>query len=383
MVLGIDFHKRYSRLVLFDERSAENEDDIVTLDALFYRDENDKSTYLEASKEDDYHLINNIYDSREDLLDYLKLITGKVCGAKKPDKIALCVYDFTLATLDMIRDCLDEMGYDDRDIIMINREEALASYIFHQSIDIRNRSCFVFDYSKEGLMVYDIEQSGESGKELFRIEEHDCTKDIPYLGDTSEATLKKLDVLLYDVALKSFDKHNVACVFLFGEGFGSDRRYDEFMSFICKKRRVFAGENLYCMGAVYFACDEKNGISQKTVSCKDKIEYDLDLDIVEWGQSSLLRVVKKGTNWYRARKKLTFFISPDTKALTLHRVKEYEKGIENIEIPVNELPIIDNMLRRINIGFDFSPSGACNVYIQDKGFGEFDRAGSMFVKVEI
>lgn len=400
MILGIDLSKQYAQISVYNKKentvdtpvlSECDGEDIIPVQICKKKGTNewyvgDEAKRLELLGEGVVvdGLIDKVYDNSPLFVDGVsilpvelleKYISGIVSlsgNVREIESVCVCLEEFNAALLDSLSRVFEIMQINYNKVEFINRNESDMYYVLSQSKDIWYGDVAIFDYRQSGLVVSMLGIRRGNGAELVTVTDNDFSEMLPYIYADTKEKQDNVNHMLTDIAEKLFEKRVVSSVFLTGKGFAGDGGYDDFIKFICNKRRVFIGQNIYSKGACYAALELENpkGISDRVLFCKDKLMYELDLDITERGKASRLRIVKPGTNWYKARKKYDFFMDGE-REIVLHKRKYGEKEEETITISLEEFPVRPNKATKICIGFDFEADGICKVTVKDRGFGRF------------
>lgn len=306
---------------------------------------------------------------------YIECLLNLLVGGKPVERICVCVWDYSIAVLDCLRKAFLKAGYDDNVVEFINRDEGLVSYVLNQKRELWYAGVVIFDYKKSGLIVNNVAVKKQGNEEVAIVTKVDYSaKAVP-----PETT----DEVLTEIAKEVFDGRVISSVYLTGVGFDTEVQPENFVKFVCNKRRVFVGQNMYSKGACFKAYEAtvENAVKRMIV-CDDKIMYELDIEILERGKSSLLRVVKPGTSWYAARKKYDFFL--EGKPEIVARKTYYGSDeVEVISISLEELPVRPDKTTKLGIGFDFDSAGNCTVSVKDRGFGNFFKSSGKIVSAVI
>lgn len=335
--------------------------------------------------EDEMVFVDNTNVSPFELLfKFIKNLINLATKDARIDGVCISLEDYNIRILDALKHIFEKLEFDMSKVEFLNRNETAMYYVFNQKREIWYADVALFDYRDTGLVVSMIGMKKSSSGEVIYIEDYDCSEDLPYFYVSTELQKENVSKVLTEIAMKLFSKRVVSGVFLTGVGFDYDFNFDGFVRYICNKRRVFGGQNIFsrgaCYGAMELAMQEKS--NDRILICQDKLMYELSLDITERGNASRLRIVKPGTNWYKARKKYDFFVE-DEKEIVLHKKNFGESFEETIRISLEELPVRPDKATKIGVGFDFTPEGRCLITIKDRGFGNFYKSSGKFICKEI
>ena len=137
---------------------------------------------------------------------------------------------------------------------------------------------FLFDYSNKGLIVKRMYTVNERGSRIIMVHTDDMSDEVTDAMRRNKASEEYLDSKLKETAVKLFEHHNISTVYLTGEAFAGEFNTPSFIGYICDRRRVFAGDNLYCKGACYQAVAADYPPDRDIiVACKERITTGIEI----------------------------------------------------------------------------------------------------------
>lgn len=163
----------------------------------------------------------------------------------------------------------------------------------------------------------------------------------------------------------------VSTVYLIGDGFLGEW-YQQSVRFLCSKRRVFLGNNLYSKGACYALWDklEPGELSASYVYLgTDKLQANVGMELLRQGTPSYLAILDGGSSWYDCRKEWDMIMEGENK-LTFKIIPLNGKNVRQTEIVLEGINS-KNPLCRIHVEAYMETGTKMKLKIQDKGFGEF------------
>lgn len=317
-------------------------------------------------------------------LEYLIQAAKVNSQSEEVEKICVTVMKFNISILNVISKALIELGYDKERFILTSHKESFIYYALNQKEELHKNEVVLFDYGYTGLMIHRMYTLVERGSKVTTIASEDYTKEIKYELSENTNSIEFLDNLMKETAVKTMDKKNISSVFLVGNGFSDDLKLPDFIKYICDRRKVFAGQNLYVKGACYQCLDGVNNNTSKEylIACDERITTGIEMKISDFGKDKILRMVRPGVNWYNAGVSYDFIIDDiDSLELFLSPVGTVDKQL--INIPITEFPDRPNKTTRIKITLDFMSASRCHVSIKDMGFGEFFQSSKRVINEEI
>lgn len=187
-------------------------------------------------------------------------------------------------------------------------------------------------------------------------------------GEGGETNREESDNVLLGIARELCEGQLVGSVFLIGDGFEQEWMRES-LRYLCRKCRVFQGNNLFGKGAV-FGMRERLGTGdagkEYVFLSRDKLKANIGMDILRQGEESYLALLDAGVNWYEAAAETEFYLQ------------------EGNEIQVTITPLTGQNVKHAGIVLEDAPPGITRllgrfymeaehilaVRIEDEGFGE-------------
>ena len=313
------------------------------------------------------------------MLDYLIQSAKSDFGDEEPDKICITVENFDISVLKVIDKAISRLGYAEDKVIFSSYVEAYAYYALCQKEELWRNDNVLFDYDENGLKYCRIATMIDRGTRIVMSELKDYREKVPYTTDMEELT-----GLLLEVAQNEFNKKTISTVYLTGEGFGGEFECERFINFVCNKRRVFAGQNLYAKGACYQAYESVVGDRFKNIimGCNERITTGIEMKICDRGVDKIFRMVIPGTNWYKADCAYDFIVD-DCEEIEIFLSPIDMKEKQLVKIPLTDFPKRENKTTRVSVALKFTNDKRCKLEIRDKGFGEFVKSSGRVICEEL
>lgn len=366
LVIGIDIQEYISLVAYYDEREAKTVS--LTFPSGKNYKENPISTRHWCMATDEEHIgqMEDIVRFLNGLIELVKEQTGCV----KIGKVCICVESFLTGLLQFLEKIFDQLGIDSSHRTFISREEAFAFYVYNQRKDLYTSCVMLLDYNDKGIDCYLMSNGKIQNQEVIKENRYHFYND--KIPDVLNGILGLQDITgdIIDWLKNIVKRFIISSVFITGQGFNVKEFPKEFTDFLCKKRKVFAGQNIYVKGACYCGYESLyiGKLNNVILACGNRVTTGVELDILERGKQKRLRVIKPGINWYDAKRSYDFIVE-DLTSITFHlkpcdSSKDYEKTID-----ISEIPYRKGKMTRINVQIYFSSESVCHVKISDKGFG--------------
>lgn len=339
---------------------------------------------LDALKQKEAIVRENITVMPEQLMQvYLTFLLQSAVRAfgkeEQLDKLCITLADYDIDLLKGIDAALRLMGIPEEKVVFSSHIEAYVYYALSQRAELWKNDNILFDYGRDGLFCCRMATVPDRGRRIVMTRISDLRDKVPYTTD-----MDKLEELLLYSAQKEFDKKTISTVYLTGEGFGGDFECERFISYLCNRRRVFAGQNLYAKGACYQAYEMSAGDNFKDfiIGCNERITTGIEMKICDRGVDKILRLVRPGINWYKAGCSYDFIVD-DCNVIELFLSPVDSKDKQLVKISLADLPVRENKASRITLTLDFTSDTRCHLTITDRGFGEFVKSSGKVITEDI
>lgn len=317
-------------------------------------------------------------------LDYLLKIARKSGGCDTIDKVCITVEKFNISILNVIAKAFMELGIDKEHYEIISHGESFIYYTLNQKNELFKGDVMLFDYSKHGLCVNRMYIANERGLKIVMIQSDDFGSEVPYSLSENKASVDLLDERLKEAAVKTMEKHNVTSVFLIGRGFSDDIKLQDFIKYVCNRKRVFAGQNLYSKGACYAASNGllTNSVRDYLIACEHRITTGIEMKISDRGKDKILRMIRPGINWFGADCTYDFIVD-DMNELEIFLSPVDTKEKQLVRISLEDFPIRPNKTTRVTLSLSFTSDSRCHLMVKDRGFGEFFQSSGSVINEEL
>ena len=316
-------------------------------------------------------------------LDYI-LQSAKICGGGEViDRVCVTLSDYNISVLNVIAKAMENIGISRDRLVTSSHDESFIYYAASQKEELWKNDVFLFDYCEKGLAVKRMYTANERGTKIIMVHTDELYNELSYDMWENKLSSEYLDDKLYQTAVSIFDKKNISTVYLTGQAFADDIKLPRFINYICDKRRVFAGNNLYCKGACYQAfADITGGFKDLVLACRERITTGIEMKISDRGRDKILRMVRPGINWFGADCSYDFIVdNAEAVEIFLSPIDTREKQL--VRIPLSDFPDRPAKATRITISFSFTSDSRCHMMVKDRGLGEFYSSSGRVINEEL
>lgn len=305
----------------------------------------------------------------------------KAAGRMNCEKICITVAGYEKEVLDFLSAVMDRLEFRRSQWCVISHEESFAYYAYNQKRELYHPAVLLLDYSGERIDAYLMASGSRKNLEIIMENRYFLENDNIKACAGKELALEDIEEDIIGWLNEIFSEHIVSAVYLTGNGFDVNKFPDRLTKFLCGKRKVFAGQNLYVKGAVFCAAEEVRAgrFANTVLACSNRITTGIEVDISERGKDRRLRVVKPGINWYGAARKMDFIIE-DIRQINLYMKPCDDSGDYTEQIDISTIPYRKGKMTRIEFEVSFLSDAECIVTVRDKGFGDFVRSSGKVIE---
>lgn len=315
--------------------------------------------------------------------DYLLKTAKHTAQTEEIGAVCVTLEDFNISVLNVAVKAMEHIGIGRDRLAFASHDESFVYYALSQKQELWNNDVFLFDYGRGGLTAKRLYIANERGIRIAMVHTDGFTEEIPYELCENSLSAEYLDNRLKDTAAKLFEKKNISTVYLTGEAFKDDMNLPGFIKYLCERRRVFAGNNLYCKGACYQAVELACGKGPDVMlACPQRVTTGIEMKISDRGRDKILRMVKPGINWFEAGCEFDFIVDGAKELeIFLSPVDTREKQL--VKVPLTDFPERPGKASRITVSFSFTSDSRCHMMVKDRGFGEFYASSGRVINEEL
>ncbi|MDO4632942.1 MAG: DUF5716 family protein [Eubacteriales bacterium] len=363
-IIGLDLDQPFSQLTVYSEASREPETVSTTGEGQEFLIPTPKELFAlvrRESKEATGHLVN-----------YLRRCFGLLKSETDPAGITLCVTmrEMKPAWIRTIQEAAGRLGIG-RLSLQTHRESFFA-YMVNQKKVLWQHKVVLFEYEEQEIRAYVFSADYQTRPALVTVTEADKTRMSHKNGKNHRGEEGRKDQLFFELIQRVFQKDSVSCVYLIGEGFEGGWM-NESLNFLCRKRHVFQGSNLYTKGACYTAM-ARAGISSALNAflyrSEDLVETNLSMQMSVKGRQKNQLLVSAGRNWYETEGSCELLLD-DEEELVIYSKSMMDGTVSSYSIALPDLPKRPPRTTRLELKFCYTAANRCRVTIRDLGFGVF------------
>lgn len=276
-------------------------------------------------------------------------------------------------TVEVLRRMVEYLQLPEIQIMFMGKEESFFYYNLHTDPSLWTNQVYLYELQDHHLRSYHLSLNRQTKPVVTLIEKKEY-KEFPVFEEETRTEEEKafMDQIFLECVMGDMESKIVSTVYLIGEGFLGEW-YKRTVRYLCSKRRVFLGNNLYSKGACFALLDkmEPTELSASYVYLgTDKLRANVGMEILRQGAPSYLAILDGGNSWYDSKKEWDMILENDNRLI--FRITPLDgKNATQTEIVLHGLQTGRTPLCRIHVESYMETPTRMKLKIWDKGFGEF------------
>ncbi len=276
-------------------------------------------------------------------------------------------------TIDVLRQMTEFLQMPQVQVQFMGKEESFFYYNLHTDASLWNNKVYLYEMQGTSLKSYCLSLNRQTKPVVTLVEKKDY-KEFPKIGEREKTEAEKAlwdEQFLEDVT-EDMEGEIVSTVYLIGEGFLGEW-YRKSVRFLCTKRRVFLGNNLYSKGACFGFMDkmESSELSRSYVYLgTDKLKANVGMELLRNGEPSYLAILDGGNSWYESKKEWDMILENEN-SFTIKIIPLDGKNITQTQIVLHGLNLQKFPYCRIHAEAYMETPVQMKLKIREMGFGEF------------
>lgn len=265
--------------------------------------------------------------------------------------------------------------------------ESFYHFVLHQPEDLWNYQVLACEHNRSRLKIYRFERNKKTTPKVVLIEEQTFSSVI-LPGEQDEEEIRADSYRLADETLLGILKEQcadriVSAVYLLGDGFREEWA-KESLRFLCRNRRVFQGNNLFCKGACFGLLEKlepsQNGKEHIFLGA-DKLKANIGMNVLKRGKESYYALLDAGENWYEVHKECDILLPGEENVLSFLVTPLTGKRAQLREFILEDAPVRTGAFSRYAVKIRMTSAECVEAQITDMGFGElFPSSNKVWIK---
>ncbi|MBQ8627506.1 MAG: hypothetical protein IJ419_15285 [Agathobacter sp.] len=337
-----------------DARKMAKTSEVICVDSLLKRAVNGENIRIE----------DETYEAWELLALFLKKVMDlpkKLGNAAACDRLILSVERLSRANMEVFWKIAPKLGLLPEQFMVIDHKESFYYFALSQPDSLWIHDVYLFENDGKNIHYYGLKRNTRTTQQVVSIKESIKTP----MEDNKDAEFLAL-------LQKAFENQIITTVYLVGEGFEGGWMKDS-LTYICRGRRAFMGNNLYCKGACYAGFLRDHGENWNCIYMgENEMKFNLSLKIRDKGELSFYTLISAGKNWFESKGECEVILSGSGEIDFWKQLpNSREAVIETLEL--TDLPSRPDRTTRLRITATPVSDEKIEVKIRDLGFGEIYR----------
>lgn len=386
--LGIDFGPESTILSIYNQNMAEPQTISTVLGAenyaiptalakknglsqwYFGHDANLQSSLGQASLVED--LYKNAYDdtklvvsgesysARQLLVIYFKKLLSMPSIYSVMDrlkKLILCIDIVDSTIIEVLQYVAQELNIGQDSLLIIDKKECFYYYALSQKPDLFTYNVALFEYSKENSFSFILSRNTATKPQVVTVDKQ--SNDMTSCNDQD----------FLNIAKRTFGNKVFSAVYLVGDGFNGEWM-KESLTFLCRGRKVFLGQNLYSKGACYAGLIKSTDKDWPFIYIGDNdLKFNISLKLIDKGQYTFYSLLEAGRSWFEEKGECEVIIDGNSE-VELYMQKPEQRMATTQVLELIDMPERENRTTRVRIEAVPLSDASVKINITDLGFGE-------------
>lgn len=365
-IIGLDLDREFSQISYYSERNMEPE----TVSIMENQDK-----YLIPTPQDLFSVIEEAMDlGVMSLANFLKTCISFVRTATEMQQVYMMVTmkEICAPWIEAVKNACEMLGMNRENVWLQTHRESLFCYTLNQRRDLWSHKVALFEYEESKISSYMLETDYGTRPALVTVTPGEVLSLENRKRIGGEEWNRKRDELFLELIRRIFAESNVSSTFLVGDSFDKTWAVNS-LSFLCRKRHVFQGRNLYTKGACFGACQHLGII--KTLDgflykSEDMVEYNISMEMEIRGKLTNYLLIGAGVNWFDAEYTCEFMLD-ETEEIVIYAKSMLGGPVSSYTIELKNLPKRPARTTRLQMKAAFTAADRCRITLRDLGFGEF------------
>ena len=338
-----------------DARKMAKTSEVICVDALLRRAVNGESIRIE----------DETYESWELLGLFLKKVMElpmKLGNVPRCDRLVLSVERLSRENMEVFWKIAPKLGLRPDQFMVIDHKESFYYFALSQQEELWIHDVYLLEHDGENLHYYGLKRNPRTTPQVVSIKE---SIRMPLEGQNDDEFLL--------MAQKAFENQIISSVYLLGEGFEGNWMKNS-LTYICRGRRVFIGNNLFSKGACYAGYVRDHEDEWKCIYMgENEMKFNLSLKTRDKGNLSFHTLITAGKNWFETKGQCEVILAGSGEIDFWKQLpNSREAVIETLEL--TDLPQRPDRTTRLRITVTPIADDKVEVEIKDLGFGEIFRS---------
>lgn len=366
IIVGFDLGRDFSQITFYNHKNTEP----VTV-----RTVEGQEKYLIQTPKDLFPLVEENVELGLTLLSNFFKECFTMISASDPGKqirIMVTMDKMEVPWTNSIPEALSMLGIKRERVHLQDHRESFFCYTLNQKKELWNYKVALFEYDDTKITAYELSINYKTRPALVTVTQMaDLNLDKEVRGKMKdEEWNEQRDNSFLELIQYVFENKTFSSIFLIGDNFDKTWAVQS-LRYLCNKRHVFQGRNLFTKGACYGAMMKAGTtkIGDFLYVSEAMVEVNVGMQMIIRGKDSYYICINAGINWYEAYHTCEFILD-GTQEITLFTKPIDGSPAKSHSILLEGLPKRPNKTTRIQLQVSFLSAHQCKAWVKDMGFGE-------------
>ncbi len=338
-----------------DARRMAKASEMICVDSLLRRAVDQESIRIEEESFEAWELLALFLKKLIQLPQ--KLGNPSVC-----DRLVITVERLSRENMALFWKIAPKLGLQKEQFMVIDHKAAFYYFLLNQPGELWVHDVYLFEYEQNNIHSYCLRRDMRTTPQVVTIEES---------SRFSFSSNPDLEFLRLQQA--EFENKVVSSVYLVGNGFDGDWMKSS-LTYLCRGRRAFIGNNLFSKGACYAASVREQGSAWPYIYMgENEMKFNVSLKLRSRGQETFYSLISAGRNWFETYGECEVILSGSPEIDFWKQLpNSREARIETLEL--TDIPNRPDRMTRLLIKASPVADDKIEIEIRDMGFGDFYRA---------
>ncbi len=300
------------------------------------------------------------YSARQLLVIYFKKLLSMPSIYSVMDrlkKLIVCIDIVDSTIIELLQYVAQELNIGQDSLLIIDKKECFYYYALSQKPDLFTYNVALFEYSKENSFSLILSRNTSTKPQVVTVDKQ--SNDMTSCNDQD----------FLNIAKSTFGNKVFSAVYLVGDGFNGEWM-KESLTFLCRGRKVFLGQNLYSKGACYAGLIKSTDKDWPFIYIGDNdLKFNISLKLIDKGQYTFYSLLEAGRSWFEEKGECEVIIDGNSE-VELYMQKPEQRMATTQVLELIDMPERENRTTRVRIEAVPLSDASVKINITDLGFGE-------------
>lgn len=301
------------------------------------------------------------YRARQLLVIYFKKLLSMPSIYSVMDrlkKFIVCLDSVDSTMIKLLQYVVQELDISSDLLLILDKKESFYYYALSQKPELFTYNVALFEYSKNSVTSFMLSRNASTRPQVITVDK--TIYDMPASGNDQD---------FLAIVKNTFGNKVISAVYLVGDGFNGNW-LKESLTFLCRGRKVFLGQNLYSKGACYAGLIKSTDKDWPFIYIGDNdLKFNISLKLIDNGEYTFYSLLEAGKSWFEEKGECEVIIDGNSE-VELYLQKPEQRMASTQVLELVDMPERENRTTRVRIEALPLSDHSVQIKITDLGFGE-------------